>query len=87
MNQTNPQSTRTIRFNAAGPITQLLSLLIILALIVIGFAIAIPLIIGLAALFLVFYIYVRIKLWLNRTRAPNGPLDGRRNVRVIKRDE
>ncbi len=27
-------------------------------------------------------LYVRLKLWLAGARAPNGPLDGRRNVRV-----
>lgn len=78
---------RSVRVNASNPIVQLLSLLMILALIVIGFAVAIPVIILLAVLFLLLNVYIRIRLWLNRTRAPNGPLDGRHNVRVIKRDE
>jgi fatty acid desaturase len=88
MDPTNPQfSARSVEIKAAGPLAQILSVLILLALIVIGFVIFIPVAIALIVLALVLFGYFKIKRALARTHAPNGPLDGRRNVRVVDRDE
>ena len=93
MNQTNPQfgstspAGRSVQFNATGPIARILSLLILLALIVIGFIIFIPLAIIIIVLALILFAYFKIKRLFAKTHAPNGPLDGRHNVRVINRDE
>jgi len=88
MNTTNPQfEGRSVEFKAAGPIAQIVSLLIVLALVVIGFIIFIPIAIGIIVLAIILYSYFKIKAALSRTHAPNGPLDGRHNVRVIDRDE
>lgn len=51
----------------------------------IGAIILIPLLLLGALLTGVFGAYVWIKARLTRARAPNGPLDGRRNVRVVQR--
>jgi len=88
MNTTNPQfEGRSVQIKAAGPIAQIISLLIVLALVVIGFIIFIPIAIGVIVLALILFGYFKIKRALARTHAPNGPLDGRHNVRVIDRDE
>ncbi|MDF1809310.1 MAG: hypothetical protein P1U42_06410 [Phycisphaerales bacterium] len=91
MNTTNPQNAfangRTVRIKASNPIAQILSLLILLTIIVIGFIIFIPLAIIVIVLTLVLFVYFKIKRAFANTRAPNGPLDGRRNVRVVERDD
>jgi 4-hydroxybenzoate polyprenyltransferase len=93
MNQPNPQfgsaSTpgRSVQFKVGGPIAQILSLLILLALIVVGFIIFIPLAIIIIVLALILFAYFKIKRAFSKSHAPNGPLDGRRNVRVMDRDE
>jgi len=51
----------------------------------IGAIILIPLLILGALLTGVFGAYLWTKTRLTRARAPNGPLDGRRNVRVVQR--
>lgn len=68
-------------------LAQLAVLLIIMGLIVLGLIIFIPLAIFAAGAFLITLgvMWVRVK-WF-QIRQPNGPLDGRHNVRVIKRDE
>ncbi len=93
MNQPNPQfqssspAGRSVQFKVGGPIAQLLSLLILVILVIVGFVIFIPLAIIIIALALILYAYFKIKRLFTKTHAPNGPLDGRRNVRVMDRDE
>lgn len=93
MNQPNPQfgssttSARSVHFRAPGPIAQILSILILLTLIILGFIIFIPLAIIIIALALILFAYFKIKRLFSKSHAPNGPLDGRRNVRVMDRDE
>lgn len=97
MNQPNPQSHqqfgsnspngRSVQFKVGGTIAQILSLLILLALIIVGFVIFIPLAIIVIVLALILFAYFKIKRFFRKTHAPNGPLDGRRNVRVMDRDE
>jgi hypothetical protein len=53
----------------------LVSLLVLFAAIVVAVPILIIVTMGAA-----------VRGWVSRARAPNGPLDGRRNVRVIVRD-
>ena len=98
MNQPNPQfdpdpvtpdssTGQSDQFNAAGPITQFISILIVLALIVLGFIIFIPLAIIVIVLALILFAYFKLKGFFKHAHDPNGPLDGRRNVRVVERDE
>ena len=62
-------------------------MLILIILVIVGFVIFIPLAIIIIALALILYAYFKIKRLFTKTHAPNGPLDGRRNVRVMDRDE
>ncbi|MBL4699371.1 MAG: hypothetical protein JKX70_11110 [Phycisphaerales bacterium] len=93
MNRSNQQFTsastsgRSVHFRVPGPIAQILSLLILLVLIVVGFVIFIPLAIIIIALALILFAYFKVKRAFSKSHAPNGPLDGRRNVRVMDRDE
>ncbi len=88
MTNPNPHlGSRSVQIKASGPIAQILSILILLALIVIGFIIFIPLAIIVIVLALLLFGYFKIKRLFAKSHAPNGPLDGRRNVRVIDRDE
>lgn len=68
-------------------LAQFVVLLIILGLIALGLIIFIPLAIIATAAFLITLgvMWVRVKLF--RARQPNGSLDGRRNVRVVRRGE
>jgi hypothetical protein len=87
MNQPNPQFTqRSVQIKAPGPFVQILSMLILLAIIVIGFVIFIPLAIFIIALGLILFAYFKLKIFFKRAHDPNGPLDKRRNVRVVDRD-
>lgn len=67
-------------------LAQIVVLLIILGLIAVGLIVFIPLAIIATALFLIALgvMWVRVK-WF-QARQPNGPLDGRRNVRVVRRE-
>ena len=93
MNQPNPQfghsprPGRSVQIKASGPIAQILSIIILLTLIVIGIALGIIILIPLGILALLLFAYFKIKRLFAKTHAPNGPLDGRRNVRVVDRDE
>ena len=96
MNQPNPQfgfstGTQAGGFRRPGPIAQFFSLVLLVAIVIVGFvigiAILIPLVIILLVLGVVLFAYLKIKRFFARTHAPNGPLDGRRNVRVMNRDE
>jgi len=64
-------------------------LVFLLAAVVFGLALLIILpILAIGALGLgVLWLYVSVRLRLARWRGPNGPLDQRHNVRVIRRDE
>jgi len=53
----------------------------------VGAVLLIPLlIVGFVAM-LVFLAALKVRVWLTGARAPNGALDGRRNVRVVRREE
>ena len=78
---------RSVQIRANGPIAQIISILILLTLIVVGFVIGFIILVPLVVLALILFGYFKIKAALARTHAPNGPLDGRHNVRVVERDE
>ncbi|MCA9303900.1 MAG: hypothetical protein KC996_07250 [Phycisphaerales bacterium] len=84
--QSNTQA-QSYQFSAGGWVARVLGLILLLGLIaiglVVGFIVAVPLI----ALAIVLYIYIRIRLFFKRAHDPNGPLDGRHNVKVIDRNE
>jgi uncharacterized membrane protein len=89
MSNTNPQfgSARTVSLQGQGILTQLIAIVIFLAIIAALFFIVLPLAIVLFFVGLIAYAIFRIKRAFRRAHEPNGPLDGRRNVRVVQRDE
>lgn len=78
---------QTFTFRAPGPLTQFLAILIFLVIVAVLFVLVVPLAILVFAVGLIAYAIFRIKLFFRRAHEPNGPLDGRRNVRVVQRDE
>lgn len=70
-----------------GILTQLIAIIIFLAIVAALFFIVLPLAIVLFVVGLIAYAIFRIKRAFRRAHEPNGPLDGRRNVRVVQRDE
>ncbi|MFK7882741.1 MAG: hypothetical protein AB8F26_00980 [Phycisphaerales bacterium] len=80
-------NNRQATIRVPGPLGQLLALACILAVAILGVLIAIPLLIVGAVLLLGFLGVTWVRLKFRRAKAPNGPLDGRHNVRVIRRDE
>jgi len=89
MHSSRPQfgSSRSVQFRAPGPIAQILSLVIFLAIVAAAFFILIPLAVVLIVVGLIAYAWFRVKLAFRKAREPGGALDERRNVRVIKRDD
>ncbi|MFK7883978.1 MAG: hypothetical protein AB8F26_07335 [Phycisphaerales bacterium] len=82
-----PAQNRQATLRLPGPLGQLLALVCVVIFAVLAVLIAIPILIIGAALLLVFVAYTWVRVKLRRAKAPNGPLDGRHNVRVIRRDE
>jgi len=80
-------TTRSVHLKTAGPLTRFLYLLILILFFILAIVVAIPLIILAALIGLVAALYFKIKHTLTRAKSPNGPLDGRQNVKVINRDE
>lgn len=78
---------RGANIRVPGPLGQILALAIIAALAIVGVLIFIPLLILAAIALALFIAWNWAKRKLRRAHAPNGPLDGRRNVRVIRRDD
>lgn len=78
--------TNATTFQIPGVVGQVVALLLIAALAVVGFLIFLPLVIvaGVGLVAFVGVTWLRLK-W-RQAHAPNGPLDGRHNVRVIDRD-
>ncbi|RMH26310.1 MAG: hypothetical protein D6692_09425 [Planctomycetota bacterium] len=80
-------SGRVTTVRVHGWLAQILAIAIIAAGVVIGLLIFLPLAILAGVGFLVYLGYIWVKLKIAKARSPNGPLDGRHNVRVIDRDE
>jgi 4-hydroxybenzoate polyprenyltransferase len=87
MEQFTTSTSQTTTIRVPGPLARLLSLFILILFIVLAFIIAVPLILIALVVGLVFYFYIKIKQLFTRAHDPNGPLDGRHNVKVINRDE
>ncbi len=89
MNDSSPQfgSARSVTIQGSGLIAQILAIIIFLAIVTALFFIIVPLAIILLVVGLIAYAWFRIKFAFRRAHEPNGPLDGRRNVRVVERDE
>lgn len=68
-------------------VARLLFYLALLAGILLFLAILIPIVLFLFVVFLIGRIIGAIKSLFTRVQAPNGVLDGRRNVRVVQHDE
>ena len=54
---------------------------------VVLFFVVLPLAVALLIVFALFLVSARIRRWWRSLRDPNGPMDGRRNVRVVRREE
>lgn len=84
-------SIRTGGLRPRSPLGNLLWLIILLVIVVFVVAavltILVPLLIIAAVIAVILFIYVKIRSWTRSAHDPNGMLDGRRNVRVIDRDE
>jgi len=80
-------TSQTVRIRTAGPFTRLLYLFLLILFIILGILIAIPLLLIATVVVLILAFYFKIKRTLTRAKSPNGPLDGRQNVKVINRDE
>ncbi|MFG0246771.1 MAG: hypothetical protein ACF8MF_12060 [Phycisphaerales bacterium JB052] len=89
MNDSSPQfgSTRSVTIQGPGLIAQILAIIIFLAIVAVLFIFIVPLAIVLLFIGLIVYAWYRIKFAFRRAHDPNGPLDGRRNVRVVERDD
>ncbi|MCB9846147.1 MAG: hypothetical protein H6811_09205 [Phycisphaeraceae bacterium] len=80
------QSFRTVQLQGLTPAQRFLYTFLIALGLVIGLLIIIPIAV-LAAILAVIATLVRaLRRWTRSLWAPNGPMDGRRNVRVIVRD-
>jgi Flp pilus assembly protein TadB len=77
---THAERGRSIR--APSLLAQALALFFFLGLVVVGLIVFIPLAIFAGVVFLIALGVVWVRLKFARAKAPNGPLDGRRNVRV-----
>lgn len=80
-------STTTVTIRQAGPFTRALMFLAVILFATLAFIIAIPLILLALIVGLIFYLILKIKSLFTKAHAPNGPLDGRQNVKVINRNE
>ena len=89
MSDSNPQfsSARSVTIQGPGLIAQILAIIIFLAIVAVLFIFIVPLAIVILFIGLMVYAWFRIKFAFRRARDPNGPLDGRRNVRVVERDD
>ncbi len=89
MSDTNPQfgSARSVTIQGPGILAQIIAILIFLLIVAALFFIIVPLAIVLLVVGLIAYAWFRIKRAFRRAHDPNGPLDGRRNVRVVERDD
>lgn len=61
--------------------------IIVILILVLSLLVVIPFMLLLIGIGLVVWIYAKVRLAFTRAHNPNGVLDGRRNVRVITRDE
>jgi fatty acid desaturase len=86
MNLQGSTTSRSVELTASSWVARMLAIIVLITLIVVGFIIAIPIVIALLALGLVLFFYFKIKMFFRRAHDPNGPLDRRRNVRVMDRD-
>lgn len=80
-------TTTTVRIRQAGPLTRALMFLAVILFAALSFIIAVPLILLALVVGFIFYIIIKIKSFFTKAHAPNGPLDGRQNVKVINRDD
>ena len=68
-------------------LARILAIAIIAGGVILGVLIFVPLAIMAGVAFLIYLGYLWVKIRIAKARSPNGSLDGRRNVRVINRDE
>ena len=78
-------SSYQLRIN--GWFARLLALTVLIAMVIVAVLFIVPALIILFVLGVLFIIYIRIKMMLTKARDPGGPLDKRKNVRVVSRDE
>jgi len=78
-----PQPDRIIIVRP-GPLQRFFMLLSGLAIIVLGLILLIPVVIVLGTIVILTIAWIRLRLWWQSLRQ-RGPLDGRRNVRVLDR--
>lgn len=77
---------RTTQVRLPPLLARVLAVLILLTILVVGVLLVVPLLIIAAVVLAVGLTVFWIRLKLRAAKQPNGPLDGRRNVRVVSRD-
>ena len=87
MPQIGTAQSTTVHYSPSGFLSRFLTLFAIITLIVFGILLIIPVMIILIVLGLGLLLYLKVRSIFARAHKPNGPLDGRHNVRVIDRDE
>lgn len=92
MSEPRPQfgsigSGRTVTLQGQGIVAQIIGFLVFLTIVAVLIFVILPLGILLFVVGLIAYAIYRIKRAFRTAHEPNGPLDGRRNVRVVQRDE
>jgi hypothetical protein len=85
MSEAAPQFAAAAGGGPSGP-QRVISGLFVLALAVVGLATLAVLLIAAVPVAIGAIVVLAVTRWVRGLRAPNGPLDGRRNVRVIVRD-
>lgn len=76
-----------VQTDRAGPLSSLLFILTIIVGLLLGLVLLIPLLLISIVAAAGFALYAAARRALRRAHDPNGPLDGRRNVRVIERPD
>ena len=78
---------RVTTVRVPGWLARILAIAIIAGGVILGVLIFVPLAIMAGVAFLIYLGYLWVKIRIAKARSPNGSLDGRRNVRVINREE
>ena len=80
-------SSRTVEIRSVNPIARFFMLVAMILFGLLALIILIPLLLIAIVLGLIIILYLKVRSLFTRAHQPNGPLDGRHNVTVIKRDE
>lgn len=84
---TASSTARTVEIRSTNPIARFFMLVALIFFGILALIVLIPLLLIAIVLGLIIILYLKIKSFFTRAHQPNGPLDGRHNVKVINHDE